>query len=434
MKKRWLLLVGVFLLAAGLCFAGGKAEGAKPGAKELKISLIAGFPDNLGIKSMAAEFEKETGYKLTIIETGYGAVLEKNLIDLSAKTGAYDVLHVESLWFSEYLPYLQPIDEYMQNKELFDAEKYDLADFKKYTPLALDMFTRDGKLYGLPHLAGIPINWYRQDLLDQIGAEPPRNVDEYYELAKRLTQDTDGDGKIDIYGVAMSASRSGIVDEWLSFFFAYGGGLPARPEQFQMAVLDNPIALKALTMYKSLYDECAPKESMTWEFGEVGSAMQRGIVAMMWNWSNGGSWYDDPQASKVVGKVRANVPWPGRFGVNGLCIPKDSKNKEAAFRFIAWATTKDMLRRAVLAGAATPCRASILADAELRSTRWWFEPLVEAGKISRMYLEIPEWSAMDDAMAIEFQKVLTDELTAEEALKRASENVYRILKDAGYVK
>ena len=418
-------------LVIGLCMVclQGNAK-----AQELKISLIAGFPTNIGIKTLIPEFEKETGIKITLIETGYGAVLEKNLIDLSAQTGAYDVLHVESLWLPEYLPYLYPINEFMEDPELFDKTAFDLEDYTSYTPLTLGGFTRDGNLYGFPHLAGMPLNWYRKDLLDKAGLKPPQNMDEYYEVAKKLTQDVDGDGKIDIYGVALSASRTGLVDEWLSFFFAYGGGLTERPEQYRRTTFDNPTALKALKLYKKLYDECAPPESMTWEFGEVGSAMQRGVVAMMWNWSNGGSWYDDPEASKVVGQVRANVPWPGRFGVNGLCIPKDAKNKKEAFKFIAWATSKDIMRRTTLAGGATPCRTSVLSDSELASERWWFGPLREAGTLSRMYYEIPEWSAIDDALAIEFQKVLTGDTTPEEALKRASDNVYKILEEAEYFK
>jgi multiple sugar transport system substrate-binding protein len=323
----------------------------------------------------------------------------------------------------------------MKNKALFDEAKYDLDDFKSYTPLTLDVFTRGGKLYGLPHLAGIPLNWYRTDLLDEAGLNPPKNLEEFYEVGKKLNKDTNGDGKIDIYGVGLSASRTAILDEWLSFFFSYGGSLPNKPEQFTKTTIDNPTGLKTLKMYKKLFDECAPMESMTWEFGEAGSAIQRGIVAMNWNWSNGGCWYDDPQSSKVVGKVRANVPWPGRFGVNALCIPKDSKNKEAAFKFVTWATSKEMARRIVSEGNdATPCRRSVLMDSELRATRWWFQPLVEAAKQARMYLEIPEWSTMDDAISIEFQKVLTNELSPEQALKRANENAYKVLVEAGYIK
>lgn len=428
--KKSLCLALAFLLCA-VCLQ-GLAPGKLAEAKELKISLIAGFPTNIGLKTLITEFEKETGIKITLIETGYGAVLGKNLVDLSAQTGAYDVLHVESLWFAEYLPYLYPINKFMEDPKLFNKAEFDLDDYTSYTPLTLSVFTREGKLLGFPHLAGIPLNWYRKDLLDKEGLKPPRNVDEYYEVAKKLTKDLDGDGKIDIYGVALSASRTGLVDEWLSFYFAYGGNLPERPEQFLETTFNNPTALKALNMYKKLYDECAPPESMTWEFGEVGSAMQRGVVAMMWNWSNGGSWYDDPEASKVVGKVRANVPWPGRFGVNGLCIPKDSKNKKDAFRFIAWATSKDRMRSTTLAGGATPCRTSVLADRGLARERWWFGPLREAGRLSRMYFEIPEWSAIDDALAIEFQKVLTNELSSEKALKNASAKAYGILKEAGY--
>ncbi len=90
------------------------------------------------------------------------------------------------------------------------------------------------------------------------------------------------------------------------------------------------------------------------------------------------------------------------------------------------------MRRTTLAGGATPCRTSVLADRELGKERWWFGPLREAGRLSRMYFEIPEWSAIDDALAIEFQKVLTNEMSSEEALKRASDNAYDILEEAGY--
>ena len=433
-------MVGAFSLAgckpagevATTTEAATTAEVEKAG--ELIVSLIAGFPENTGFKDLVSEFEAQTGIKVTYIETAYGDILEKNMIDLSAQTGAYDVLHVESLWFPQYLPFLYPIDDFMKDPNLFNEAEYDLKDLTGYTPLTLSMFTREGKLYGLPHLAGVPLNWYRTDLLEKAGLQPPENMDEYYDAAKKLTQDTNGDGKTDVYGVALSASRSGLVDEWLSFFFSYGGALPEKPEQYTPEALDNPTALKTLKLYKKLYDECAPPESMTFEFGEVGSAMQRGVVAMMWNWSNGGSWYDDPAASQVVGKVGANVPWPGRFGVNGMCIPNDSKNKEAAFKFVVWATSKDITRRVTLAGGSTPCRLSALTDPELTATRWWFGPLVDASKLVRQYYEIPEWSSIDDGISIEFQKVLTNESTPEAALTKASETVNTILKDAGYVK
>jgi len=49
-----------------------------------------------------------------------------------------------------------------------------------------------------------------------------------------------------------------------------------------------------------------------------------------------------------------------------------------------------------------------------------------------MYLEIPEWSSIDDALAIEFQKVLTAGLSPAKALETASGNAYKILKEAGY--
>ncbi len=432
MRKWMFLIVGVLVLAC--CGQGLAAE--KPYAgQELRISFITGMPTDVALKSVIPEFEKETGMKATIIDTFYGEILTKNMVDLYAGTGAYDVLHVESIWFAQYLPYLYPLDEFMEDPRLFDAAEYDMDDFAAFSPLTLSVFSREGKLYGFPHMAGVPLNWYRKDLLKKAGLKPPQDLDEYYNHAKKLTQDTDGDGKIDIYGVALSGARSGLVDEWLSFFFSFGGGLHARPELFLRTTFNNSIGLKTVEYYKKLYDEVAPPESLTWEFGEVGSAMQRGVVAMMWNWTCGGRWYDDPETSTVVGKVGANTFYPARFGLNALSIPVDGPKKEASFEFIKWAMSKDIVRKTTIAGGPNPARASVVNDPELTKKYWWFPALRHAAtRWARMYLEIPEWSAIDDALAIEFQKVCSGEISPEKALEVASNNAYEILEEAGYFK
>ena len=133
--RKWLCLIMVVVAFAG--FGQGFAAEKPYAGQELKISFIAGFPTNIGLKTLIPEFEKETGIRITIIETGYGVILEKNILDLSAQTGAYDVLHVESLWFPQYLPYLYPINEFMDDPKLFNAAEYDLEDLTSYTPLTL---------------------------------------------------------------------------------------------------------------------------------------------------------------------------------------------------------------------------------------------------------------------------------------------------------
>jgi multiple sugar transport system substrate-binding protein len=57
--------------------------------------------------------------------------------------------------------------------------------------------------YGLVHAAGTSLLIYRKDLAEKKGLKPPKTWDDFLFIAKELTMDTNGDGKIDIYGVTI---------------------------------------------------------------------------------------------------------------------------------------------------------------------------------------------------------------------------------------
>ena len=61
----------------------------------------------------------------------------------------------------------------------------------------------DGKQYGLVHAAGTSLLIYRKDMADKATLKPPMTWADLLANAKALTQDTNGDGKIDIYGISV---------------------------------------------------------------------------------------------------------------------------------------------------------------------------------------------------------------------------------------
>jgi ABC-type glycerol-3-phosphate transport system substrate-binding protein len=60
-----------------------------------------------------------------------------------------------------------------------------------------------GKQYGLVHAAGTSLLIYRKDLATKAGLKPPKTWADLLVNAKALTQDTNNDGKIDIYGITV---------------------------------------------------------------------------------------------------------------------------------------------------------------------------------------------------------------------------------------
>src|SRR5262245_37110415 len=61
----------------------------------------------------------------------------------------------------------------------------------------------EGKQYGLVHAAGTSLLIYRKDMADKLGLKPPKTWADLLANAKALTQDTNNDGKVDVYGITV---------------------------------------------------------------------------------------------------------------------------------------------------------------------------------------------------------------------------------------
>jgi len=67
-----------------------------------------------------------------------------------------------------------------------------------FPPGYWDLSSYKGRSYGLPWVGGPAALYYRKDIFDKNGVgKPPETWDEYVEVGKKLTQDTNGDGKLD---------------------------------------------------------------------------------------------------------------------------------------------------------------------------------------------------------------------------------------------
>ena len=128
--------------------------------------------------------------------------IQANYIDkiqLMLGTGtAPDVFMLDAFWAPALVAYdtLLPLDEFIASDPDFDIDDFE--------PALLDAFRRDGKLYGLPKDYSTLALFYNPEMLARAEIKsPPTNWDELFATAQRLTQDTDGDGRIDQYGFGL---------------------------------------------------------------------------------------------------------------------------------------------------------------------------------------------------------------------------------------
>ena len=440
-KLKAMTLIGfIFCLILSFCssaMAFDLAEASKPyRGQTLSMLLMAGYKVNEVIPQIGKEFTKITGIKLKFEAIPYSETLEKHMIALATGSKAYDLLNIDNLWFPQYVAYLRPIDDYIKDPKLGDPD-LDIGDFVKEV---LEGYQWKGKTYSFPEGYFFPVLIYRKDLFEKHGlTTPPKTYQEYYEYAKKLTEKEGG--KTVVYGTVQHGQRTGVFDELCTPYWGKGGQLFDKKLK---PAFNNQKMIDVLTIYQKLYTEgLVPRGATDFELGEAAAFFAQGKAAMMWNWSMMGADLEDVAKSKVAGKVgyamfpkdNPKVVHYVREASTGLCIPKTAKNKEAAYLFIQWLTSKaTLLKVEADYKCGHPARYSVMNNPAVKNLFAYFPLLEQGGKDNavRLVPKIVEWSQVDDVSAVYFQKCMIGQLTPKKAVSKAAKGVEKMLDDKGY--
>ena len=111
-----------------------------------------------------------------------------------------------------------------------------------YPDYVLDIFTRDGKVYALPKGFTPIVMLYNKQMFREHGVtEPQRGWTwaEFVQSARALTQDRDGDGEIDVYGVASPTW----VGYTIPLMWAYGADFLSPDGTTAMGYTNGPATM-----------------------------------------------------------------------------------------------------------------------------------------------------------------------------------------------
>ncbi|NLY10503.1 MAG: extracellular solute-binding protein [Firmicutes bacterium] len=135
---------------------------------------------------------------------------------------------------------------------------------------------------------------WNKDLFDELGLPSPYDLYEagewtweaFYDLAVKLTRDTDGDGEIDQWGVATRHSHShwGGHVEWV---YTNGGALTREIDGKIVFTLDEPEALEALEFWQRAY------QANIWSPDQWHYEFAAGNVAMLYDFADSISYLKD---------------------------------------------------------------------------------------------------------------------------------------------
>ncbi|GLV49225.1 hypothetical protein TJA_23270 [Thermus sp. LT1-2-5] len=162
---------------------------------------------------------------------------------------------------------------------------------------------------------------------------------------------------------------------------------------------------------------------------------QGGAFSMITYWWMLPQLDDAKQCPKVAGKV-ALAPVPGGAGVNGgwgWAIPKNSRNKEAAWKFISWVESREIVKRRALAGHA-PTRKDAFQDPEVLRKYPYYK---EAEKIIAGAKKVPIFAytaEMEDVVGREISLAAAGQKGVKQALQDAAKGLEGLLRKAGLLR
>ncbi len=441
-RRDCLNLIGFGVLAlSGVSAAAAQDRYAQYRGTTIVVNWPA-HPHYDAAAKLVPEFTKETGIKVEIDKMQYLRMHDKQLLEMSKASGDYDAIAYVVFWKAEYAKknLLQPLQPYLNDKALADPA-YDIKDL---VPAYLENIGMVGgkkgylagpgaSLYGLPYGAETSILAYRKDIFDKHGLKPPATYDELAKLLRALKEKEPAMGALTSRGQA----GSHVVHAWLLHLNPLGGKV--FDERWN-PIFQGEAGVKAIKLLKEISDT-GPAGIPSYGFGEMSNAFLQGQAAMYLDTIAIAGQVSDPVKSKVVGKVSyalhpKGVRSSSQTGGFGMAIPKNAKNKEAAFLFIEWLTNKANDKRvAKLGGNAT--RMSTLSDVDL--VRQYPEYVVLREQLKYADPDwrpiIPEWSEINDQiLGVGLSQVLIGKKTAEEALGEMAAKTAEVMKKGGYLK
>ena len=99
MRIHFIVAACLFLV---LVIVGCRTPPQSQTAKELTLAVNSGVEGD-ALKQAALDYEKQTGVQIQIAEFPYANLFEKELVDLNARTGAYDLIMLDDPWFPRLL-------------------------------------------------------------------------------------------------------------------------------------------------------------------------------------------------------------------------------------------------------------------------------------------------------------------------------------------
>ena len=325
--KKWLIML--LTVVVGLLGLAGCSDSTSGNAKDGKVEITYGFWDKKqvpAVEEIVKLFNKKyPNIKVKTELTPYGQYFQK--LETAATGGALP----DVMWMNG-----AHVEQYAEGKvilPLSDLAKKDNFSLDNYPKSLIDLYTVDGKVYGIPKDFDTTGLWYNKKIFDEAGVQYPDETWDWNKLKEAAKKLTNKDKGIWGYG-ALMGNQGGYYD----FIWQNGGYIIS--DDGKSVGFDQPEAIEALKYNISFIKEgLSPTQAQMTETA-ASELFSSGKIAMMFD----GPWMvpeykNNPDLNVAVvpkGKQRA-------VAIHGLSnvIAANTKHKDAAWKFVQFLSSKE---------------------------------------------------------------------------------------------
>ncbi|MFC8865077.1 extracellular solute-binding protein [[Kitasatospora] papulosa] len=322
---------------------------------------------------------------------------------------------------------------YVKDGGLADISKEFAAwdEAKDTDPTAKQSVTVDGSVYGAPLFVGVRALYYRTDVLDELGIEPPKSQAELISTAKKIHKE-----KPDLYGLAVGGAYTYGA---MPFIWAQGGELAEETGVTYRSAINSAKARKGIEAYTSLFgdDNCPAAKCAAMGGNATVTAFASGKAAM----AIGGDFsHAAVEAGPVKGKY-AVVPLPGVkegsiapafAGGNNIGVLKSSSHRTLAVDLMKSLTGKKTQAEMFDAMGFLPTYTDVLESAAEKEP--FVGPFVNTlGAGAKFVPASPAWGQIDASLVLPtmFQEIVSGRKDVAAASDDAAKKMDTAFAEAG---
>jgi multiple sugar transport system substrate-binding protein len=380
------------------------------------------------MRKIADDYEKRTpGVKIEVEVGGATSEQQQQYLNtvLASKDSALDVILIDVIRPAQWAAaqWAEPLDAFL------GADKDKIMS--RYLPAYREANIVGGKVIALPYFADAQFLYYRKDLLEKHGVQPPKTWAELQAGAEKIMK-AEGNANLSGFQTA-GAPIEGTVCTYLVPMWGAGANLTDAAGKLNLSSAE---AKRPFELWASLKaSNVTPPNLAEIPTDRIRQNFQAGNLIFGMTWGYVWQRAENDADSLVKGRVGV-VPLPGFtadkastcIGGWQLAVSAFSRNKKAAFDFALYLSSPEVAKAQAIAASHLPVFAETYTDPDVLKANPWFAQALPVVQTARSRPVSPAYPRVSEVIRTNMNAFLAGSKSADAALADMTRDLGQVIR------